>query len=87
VYWPQSVYGVLTTSEWRWLAHAAWVVFLDVIAEGVETAEQLAQLQALGCEYGQEYYFSRPVDAETASDLIETWSEIRLPANVSAASF
>jgi EAL domain-containing protein (putative c-di-GMP-specific phosphodiesterase class I) len=60
---------------------------LDVIAEGVETAEQLAQLQALGCEYGQGYYFSRPVDAETASDLIETWSESRLPANVSVASF
>jgi EAL domain-containing protein (putative c-di-GMP-specific phosphodiesterase class I) len=60
---------------------------LDVIAEGVETAEQLAQLQALGCEYGQGYYFSRPVDAETAGDLIETWSESRLSANVSVVSF
>jgi EAL domain-containing protein (putative c-di-GMP-specific phosphodiesterase class I) len=48
---------------------------LDVIAEGLETAEQLAQLRALGCEYGQGYYFSKPVDAETASDFIETWSK------------
>ena len=47
---------------------------LDVVAEGVETAEQLAQLQALGCEYGQGYYFSKPVPAEAANALIETWS-------------
>ena len=33
---------------------------LDVVAEGVETPEQLAQLQSLGCEFGQGYLFSRP---------------------------
>lgn len=27
VFWPQSVYGVLAASEWRWLEHAGWVVF------------------------------------------------------------
>jgi EAL domain-containing protein (putative c-di-GMP-specific phosphodiesterase class I) len=53
---------------------------LDVIAEGVETAEQLARLQALGCEYGQGYYFSRPVPAEAASDCIATRGERRPPA-------
>ena len=30
IFWPQSVYGVLVASEWRWLEHAAWVVFEDV---------------------------------------------------------
>jgi len=29
IYWPQSVFGVITTSEWRWLEHAAWVIFED----------------------------------------------------------
>jgi signal transduction histidine kinase/DNA-binding response OmpR family regulator len=29
VFWPQSVYGVLTTSGWRWLEHAGWVLFED----------------------------------------------------------
>ena len=53
---------------------------LDVIAEGVETAKQLTQLQALGCEYGQGYYFSRPVNAEAASDLIETCLANRPPS-------
>jgi diguanylate cyclase (GGDEF)-like protein/PAS domain S-box-containing protein len=43
---------------------------MDVIAEGVETAEQLSQLRDLGCEYGQGYYFSRPVPAEEANHLI-----------------
>jgi signal transduction histidine kinase len=27
--WPQSVFGVSTTSEWRWLEHAGWVLFED----------------------------------------------------------
>jgi two-component system sensor histidine kinase/response regulator len=30
VYWPQSVYGVLTASPWRWVEHAGWVLFEDV---------------------------------------------------------
>ena len=31
LFWPQSVYGVLTASEWRWLEHAGWVLFEDTI--------------------------------------------------------
>ncbi|WP_071517350.1 EAL domain-containing protein [Geitlerinema sp. PCC 9228] len=33
---------------------------MEIIAEGIETLEQLAHLQNLGCEYGQGYLFSRP---------------------------
>jgi signal transduction histidine kinase len=29
LYWPQSVFGVLAPSSWRWLEHAAWVIFED----------------------------------------------------------
>ncbi len=29
LFWPQSVYGVLSASEWRWLEHAGWVLFED----------------------------------------------------------
>ncbi len=32
-----------------------------VVAEGIETDEQLATLRGMGCEFGQGYYFSRPV--------------------------
>jgi len=31
IFWPQSVFGVLTTSPWRWMEHAAWVIFEDII--------------------------------------------------------
>jgi diguanylate cyclase (GGDEF)-like protein/PAS domain S-box-containing protein len=43
---------------------------MDVVAEGVETAEQFAELQDLGCEYAQGYYFSKPVDSAAADRLI-----------------
>jgi len=30
IYWPQSIFGVLTASHWRWVEHAGWVVFEDI---------------------------------------------------------
>jgi PAS domain S-box-containing protein len=29
LFWPQSVFGVLAASPWRWVEHAAWVIFED----------------------------------------------------------
>ncbi len=43
---------------------------MNVIAEGVETREQLRQLGGLGCDYGQGYLFSRPVGAGQAVELL-----------------
>jgi PAS domain S-box-containing protein/diguanylate cyclase (GGDEF)-like protein len=37
-----------------------------VIAEGIETARQLERLMELGCEYGQGYYFSQPMESKAA---------------------
>jgi len=42
-----------------------------VIAEGVETLEQLAFLQARDCDEGQGYYFSRPIVAQQFAKLLE----------------
>lgn len=44
---------------------------MEVIAEGVETADQLDLLRSLGCEFGQGFYFSKPVPAEDATVLLE----------------
>ncbi|HEX8723586.1 MAG TPA: EAL domain-containing protein [Pyrinomonadaceae bacterium] len=43
---------------------------MEVVAEGVETREQLCQLGSLGCDYGQGYLFSRPVGAGQAVELL-----------------
>lgn len=43
---------------------------LRVIAEGVETREQLEFLRRLGCHDMQGYYFSRPINAERASKFL-----------------
>jgi diguanylate cyclase (GGDEF)-like protein/PAS domain S-box-containing protein len=43
---------------------------MAVVAEGVETADQLRQLGELGCDYGQGYLFSRPVGAGQAAELL-----------------
>jgi diguanylate cyclase (GGDEF)-like protein len=49
---------------------------MDVVAEGVETKEQLALLRKLGCENGQGYFFSRPVSVAGAEKIIsDTYSQ------------
>jgi diguanylate cyclase (GGDEF)-like protein/PAS domain S-box-containing protein len=44
---------------------------MDVVAEGIETQEQLTQLQALACDYGQGYLFSAPIAVSEATRLLE----------------
>ncbi|MBD2460596.1 EAL domain-containing protein [Oscillatoria sp. FACHB-1407] len=43
---------------------------MDVTAEGVETQEQADQLLLMNCEYGQGYLFSKPLDRESATHLL-----------------
>jgi EAL domain-containing protein (putative c-di-GMP-specific phosphodiesterase class I) len=43
---------------------------IDVVAVGVETMEQLKRLKELKCEYGQGFFFSKPLDSDAAGALI-----------------
>ncbi len=43
---------------------------MDTVAEGIETREQLLRLKSLGCEYGQGYIFSSPVNHVVAEGLL-----------------
>ncbi|MFS8118722.1 MAG: putative bifunctional diguanylate cyclase/phosphodiesterase, partial [Microcoleus sp.] len=48
---------------------------MDVVAEGVEEASQLSILKGLKCEYAQGFFFSKPVDSQTAAILIRQQAE------------
>ncbi len=60
-----------TTAIVTAILRLAEILDKQVVAEGIETAEQLAILQQLGCSRGQGYLFSRPVDAAAAEALFE----------------
>ena len=45
---------------------------LSVVAEGVETKEQLERLQEIGCDYVQGYYFARPMPVDAFEALLKT---------------
>ncbi|HLG59291.1 MAG TPA: EAL domain-containing protein [Vicinamibacterales bacterium] len=54
----------------RAIVALAHTLGMDVVAEGVETAEQAARLIELGCEYAQGFHYSKAVDAAAAGLLI-----------------
>jgi len=43
---------------------------MKVVAEGIETDEQLSKLKSMECEYGQGYLFTKPIDSQMASSLL-----------------
>jgi EAL domain-containing protein (putative c-di-GMP-specific phosphodiesterase class I) len=55
---------------------------VKVIAEGIETAAQSARLRQLGCEFGQGYYYARPLSADDITALLGT----SLPAPAALAA-
>ncbi|MDJ1182795.1 putative bifunctional diguanylate cyclase/phosphodiesterase [Roseofilum casamattae] len=57
----------------RTIVNLAHHLKMEAVAEGVETAEQLQILSELGCEWGQGYYFSRPLDRDRASELLRQY--------------
>ena len=67
---PQDGSDVIVRSTVA-LAHG---LGLPVIAEGIESPEQLRRLRSLGCELGQGYLFSPALDAPAARALLEGWS-------------
>jgi EAL domain-containing protein (putative c-di-GMP-specific phosphodiesterase class I) len=53
---------------------------LKIIAEGVESKEQLQLLEAMECDYGQGYLFSRPLDLENVTALFKKSSFCESPS-------
>lgn len=52
VVWPESVYGVATTSSWRFVEHAGWVVF-EVLFLGVTIRQSQSEMEAIAIQTTQ----------------------------------
>ncbi|WP_353258820.1 PAS domain S-box protein [Prochlorothrix hollandica] len=52
---------------------------INVIAEGLETLNQWDQLRRLGCEFGQGYFFAKPLDLAAATNLLAQNSQWTVP--------
>ena len=66
--------NVEDTAIVRMVIDLAHTLGMEVIAEGVESAGQLARLEEMGCDMAQGYYFARPLPPEAASRLLERGS-------------
>ena len=63
----------------RFIVDLARWMKLSVVAEGVETREQLERLQNDGCDYAQGYYFAKPMPVE---DFVSVLTAQGVPADV-----
>ena len=61
----ESNLGLLTA-----IVQIAKTMGMNLIAEGIETKEQLMQLKLLGCQFGQGYLFSKPLLSEEIADFL-----------------
>ena len=55
-----------------------------VTAEGIETEGQARALESWGCEFGQGYYFGRPLDGDEAGAMLEATRKPRAPVRLRA---
>jgi signal transduction histidine kinase/DNA-binding response OmpR family regulator len=84
IYFPESVYGVLAASEWRWVEHAGWVIFEDIFLiasciRGEKEMRQIAERTALAdC---------RLADLEATRGTLETAKEAAEAASRAKSDF
>jgi diguanylate cyclase (GGDEF)-like protein/PAS domain S-box-containing protein len=61
----------------RTIVELARSLDMEVVAEGVETEDQLRRVTTLGCEYVQGYYFAKPAGSKTTQTLMKERDELR----------
>ncbi len=56
----------------RTIVQLAQNLDMKVVAEGIETREQLAELKSLKCDYGQGFLFGQPLEPQDAENLLSS---------------
>jgi len=69
----------------RTILNLAQSLNLKVVAEGVETEDQMERLKALKCDFGQGYFFSKPLSVEQAGSFLAANSHASFTAKPSGA--
>jgi two-component system sensor histidine kinase/response regulator len=85
IFWPQSVYGVFTASQFRWLEHSAWVIFEDVflVMSCIRGSRELREIATRTAVLQQ----AHKDQARNAMELTELVERLRLSqAHVEAAT-
>ena len=65
VFWPQTVYGVLSSSQWRWLEHAGWVLFEDAFLY-VAIKRSVAEMWAIAIRTAETRDLNRGLEQRVA---------------------
>ncbi|HWZ97072.1 MAG TPA: response regulator [Candidatus Dormibacteraeota bacterium] len=83
VYWPQSVFGVLAPSQWRWVEHAAWVLFENIflIQSCLQTTKEMRESAAKQAELEATRATAEGASRAKSEFLANMSHEIRTPMN------
>jgi two-component system sensor histidine kinase/response regulator len=83
VYWPQSVFGILSPNPWRWVEHAAWVLFENVflVQACLQATKEMRRDAAKQAELEATHAAAEAASRAKSEFLANMSHEIRTPMN------
>jgi len=83
LFWPQSVFGVLAPSPWRWVEHAGWVIFENIflIKSCLQSTKEMRESAAKQAELEATRAAAEAASRAKSEFLANMSHEIRTPMN------